>query len=173
MAAKKKAKKRAPTTKSVGRPTLYQDRYVGDAYRYCLMGATDEELADAFGVATSTLYEWKNQYPEFSEAIKEAKHPADASVVGALHQRATGAEWVEEQAIKLKEVTYENGKRVKETERVEVVPVTRRVPPDTTAGIFWVKNRRKNWRDKQDIEHSGTVVLDQILAGTFAGAKGQ
>lgn len=125
------------------------------AFEACLLGATDEELAEYFSIHVATLYEWKNRYPEFAEAIKSGKRPADQSVATALHGRATGAEWKEEQAIKVKRVEYsESGKRILEEERVEIVEVTRRAPPDTTAAIFWLKNRRAtDWRDK--IEHTG------------------
>lgn len=144
--------------KSVGgRPSSYRPEYAEQAYHQCLAGATDAVLAEFFGVAESTINAWKNQYPEFSEAIKSGKAPADGNVASALYNRAVGAEWVEEQAIKCKTVEYENGKRVREEERVEVVEVTRRAPPDTTAAIFWLKNRRPDvWRDKQDLEHSGS-----------------
>jgi transposase len=144
----------------VSRPTLYQPEYVEQAYDACLLGATDEELAARFGVHVDTVYEWKKRYPEFSEAIKAGKRPADERVACALHSRATGAEWKEEQAIKLKRVEYVDGKRVLEEERVEVVEVTRRAPPDTTAGIFWLKNRKADdWRDKQEVQHSGNVLV--------------
>lgn len=139
-----------------GRPSAYKPEYCDHAYEYCLLGATDEELAEAFGVACSTLYEWKNQYPEFAETIKKGKKPADAGVAAAMFRRATGAEWLEEQAIKLKTVEYSDGRKVREEERVEIVAVKRAAPPDTTAGIFWLKNRHpSHWRDKQDHEHTG------------------
>jgi hypothetical protein len=36
--------------------------------------------------------------------------------------------------------------------------VTKEVQPDTTAEIFWLKNRKpETWRDKKDIEHSGNI----------------
>jgi hypothetical protein len=35
-----------------------------------------------------------------------------------------------------------------------IVPYTEHYPPDTTACIFWPKNRRRDkWRDKHEIEH--------------------
>jgi transposase-like protein len=146
-----------------GRPTKYDEAFPSIAYEHCLLGATDKELAEFFGIAESTLYEWKKEYPEFSEAIKKGKAPADAQIATALFNRANGAEWVEEQAFKLKTVTYEGGKRVLEEERLEVVEVTRRAPPDTTAAIFWLKNRKPEvWRDKQDLELSGEVKIPEL-----------
>ena len=42
-----------------------------------------------------------------------------------------------------------------------IVPYTERYPPDTTAAIFWLKNRRPDlWRDKHRIEHSGQVATN-------------
>lgn len=149
----KKAKSKAVKKSAGGRPTSYRAEYVEDAHAQCLLGATDEELAAHFGISCATLYEWKKRYPEFSEAIKRGKRPADKEIAHALFQRARGAEWVEEQAIKCRTVTYKDGKRVREEERVEVVEVTRRAPPDTTAGIFWLKNRQpQHWRDRQDVD---------------------
>lgn len=140
-----------------GRPSKYDEAFPAVAYEQCLLGATDKELAEFFDIAESTLYEWKKEYPEFSEAIKRGKAPADGEIAAALYNRAHGAEWVEEQAFKLKTVTYDNGKRLKEEERLEVVEVTRRAPPDTTAAIFWLKNRRPDlWRDKQQVEQTQT-----------------
>lgn len=150
-----------------GRPTSYREEYVDRAEEYARVGATNAEMAEAFGVAESTFYAWQNEYPEFAEALKRGKLPADTTVANALYEKATGAEWVEEQAIKVKTVQYENGKRLKEEERVEVVEVTRRAPPDTTAIIFWLKNRRStDWRDKQEIDNKHTVAdpLQELLS---------
>lgn len=134
-----------------GRPTKYREEYAEQATTLCLLGATDAILAEFFGVSEQTINNWKGKHPEFLEALKAGKLQADLEVANSLYQKAVGAEWVEEQAIKLKRVQYENGKRVLEEERVEIVEVTRRAPPDTTAQIFWLKNRRPGeWRDKID-----------------------
>lgn len=143
-----------------GRPTEYDPSYNEEAFGLCLLGAVDAELAEHFGIAQSTLYEWKNRHPEFAEAIKRGKHPADAIVAGSLFQRAQGYEWDEAVPIKVKEVIYENGKRLKETERIETVMVHKVVPPDPTSMIFWLKNRRRgDWKDKQEIGFDGDSPL--------------
>jgi transposase-like protein len=103
-------------------------------------GLTDVQIAHNLGVGTTTLYEWKNDYTEFAEALKRGKEVVDRMVENALLKRALGYEF--------EEVTYENGA---ETKRVR-----KEVVPDTTAQIFWLKNRKpEEWRDKQNIEHSG------------------
>lgn len=143
----------------VGRPTKYKEQYCEQAYKLCLLGATDKELANFFEVNEDTIHEWKKVHPKFSESIKDAKESADAEVAKSLNEKARGYRYTKMQPIKVKEVTYENGKRVREIEHVEIVPTEEVVPPDTVAGIFWLKNRRKfNWRDKVETEHSGEVV---------------
>lgn len=133
---------------TAGRPTAYKKEFAKQAAKLCALGATDDEMADFFTVNRSTIYRWKLDYPEFCNAIKSAKHIADERVERSLYQKATGYNYTEEQAVKLKVDQYK--------EEVEVVEVEKHAPADTTAAIFWLKNRRKaEWRDKQEVEHSG------------------
>lgn len=125
-----------------GRPSKYKEEYDEQAYKLCLLGATDKELGDFFEVAESTINLWKLEHEGFSESIKRGKSLADAIVAEKLFHRATGYEH-EEQKVFL----YE-GQPV-------IVDTVKHYPPDTTAGIFWLKNRQPNlWRDKQVIDHS-------------------
>lgn len=156
---KKPDEKEKSASNPVGSPSKYNPEYCQKAYEFCLLGATNKELADHFGVALSTLQEWKLVHPEFSDAIKRGKTPADATVANALYERAKGAKYKEQQAFKLKKVIYENGKKIAEEERIEVVELDKEVPPDTTAAIKWLSNRRSTapadsipWRDKVDID---------------------
>lgn len=154
---------------AAGRPSEYNPEFVEQVRKLCLLGATDAELADFFEVCEATLNNWKNAHPEFLESIKSGKRIADAEVAQKLYGRAIGSEWTEEAAIKVKTVHYENGKRSMEEEKVVTIPVKCAAPPDTTACIFWLKNRKSSdWRDKQDIAVTGTLtvnVLDEILNG--------
>ena len=137
---------------TVGRPTAYQDTFAAQAEKLCRLGATDSEIADFFDVSTRTVYRWKLDHEDFCQALKAGKEEADARVERGLFQKATGFEYVEEQAIKVKLGPNE--------ERIEVVEVRRYSPTDTTAAIFWLKNRRSaDWRDKVETVHSGSVEL--------------
>ena len=128
-----------------GRPTKYKPEYKDLAYKICLLkNATDADLAKIFDVEESTIYKWKNDYPEFSEAIKEGKEIADAEVVAALYHRAKGYSHPEDK------IFNDNGTPL-------VVPTTKHYPPDTAAAFIWLKNRA-GWRDKQEVEHSGEVL---------------
>lgn len=141
----------------LGRPSGFDPAYIEQVKTLCQLGATDDEMAEFFGINRVTLYRWKLQFPDFCNAIKVAKQAADDRVERSLYQKATGYTVIEQQAIKIKIDQYQ--------ERVEVVDVERYIPPDTTAQIFWLKNRRKEtWRDKQDVEHTAIGALGGILS---------
>ena len=129
-----------------GRPTSYKPEYCEQAVKLSKMGATDVEMADFFEVAISTLNLWKIKHTEFSESLRVGKEIADKRVVDSLYQRAMGYTHPDV------DIRVVEGAIVK-------TDLVKHYPPDTTAMIFWLKNRDpSNWRDKTDIEHSGTVA---------------
>jgi len=134
-----------------GRPSKYDPAKTPEqAYKLCLLGATDKELADFFGVAESTLNKWKIDYPEFSEALNRGKVEADARVAHSLYHRALGYEHPDT------DIRVVNGE-------VVITPTIKRYPPDTAAAIFWLKNRQRGkWRDK--IEHDHGVQPDMSMS---------
>lgn len=110
-------------------------------------GATDEIIAQKIGISNSTLYAWKDRYPEFSEALKKGKEIVDIQVENALLKRALGFEY-DEITQEIKE--DENGKKEKHQKVVKKM-----VPPDTGAAMAWLKNRcPKKWRDNHKVDHS-------------------
>ncbi len=131
-----------------GRPTLYKPEFVKQAAKLCDLGATDAELASFFGVTEVTLNRWKVSHPEFCKSIKVAKEALDNRVERSLYNRAVGYTYPSE-----KIMTVAQGGGVSSVERVKI---KEHVPPDVTAQIFWLKNRRKqDWRDKVDTEITG------------------
>lgn len=123
-----------------GRPTKYKHEYADQAYRLCLLKATDEEMADFFGIRASTFNRWKKDHPEFWESITRGKLQADAEVAEKLRERALGYSHPEC-------IIYQG---------VVTGEVTKHYPPDTQAASLWLRNRQPGkWRDKQDHEHSG------------------
>lgn len=149
---------------TLGRPSSYRPEYTPFVAELCARGATDIELAEVLAVTQRTLNNWKAVHPEFAEALKRGKDPADERIVNSLYHKAQDREVEEEQAVKLKTVTYgDNGKRLKEEERVEVVTVKKFIPGDTTAMIFWLKNRRhQEWRDVHKHEHGKAGAFDHM-----------
>jgi hypothetical protein len=123
----------------------------------CKLGATDEEMARCFRVNEATIYRWQKAHPEFREAIRAGKIVADIKIAGKLYDLATGYEYEEVQAIKLREIEYgPDGKKVAVRERVEVVKLRRIRPPETEAAIFWLTNRQKEkWKQRVTEEHKG------------------
>ena len=114
-------------------------------------GLTDEQIAEKLDISVASFYNYKNEHLEFLESLKKGKEVADYEVENALFKKALGYNAKIKKAFKVKEVLYENGKRLKETERIEYAEDEVHIPADTTAQIFWLKNRKPNvWRDKQE-----------------------
>lgn len=127
--------------------TDYRPEYAEQAFNYCLLGATDVDLAGFFHVTDRTLRNWKKRFPEFADKTDAGKAAADAKVARSLYNNATN-----------------NGTML---------------DGDTTACIFWLKNRQKHaWRDRHEIDHSGkvavdpiTLLLSQVEGSTFKPAQ--
>ena len=148
----------------LGRPTDYREEYNEQVLKLCRLGATDKEIADFFDVTEQTINNWKTQHPDFFESIKKGKVQADAEVADKLYKRATGYTFRETtfEKVGAKEETTEVGEEGMESVEQDVFKkkvVVKEMPPDTTAGIFWLKNRRgriksdegQRWADKQEI----------------------
>lgn len=105
-------------------------------------GASEEEIAKRLGIAYSTFNVYKSQKSELSEALKKGAEIVDTEVENALLKRALGYNY--------NETTKE---RNEDGELVVTKIVTKQVAPDTTAQIFWLKNRcPDNWKDKKEID---------------------
>lgn len=122
-----------------GRPTKFKPEFCEQAEKLCKLGATDAEMSDFFQIATSTLYEWKLEYEEFSEAIKRGKLLADAEVASKLYHRAIGYSHPDVHVSQ-----YEG--------QVTITDIEKHYAPDTQAAIHWLNNRQPDrWRNKQEI----------------------
>lgn len=109
-----------------GRPTNYDPEIIPSVAEMSLAGHTDNEIADSIGVDRSTLYRWKQKYPELRDSLKDNKDVCDQRIVRTLYQKASEG--------------------------------------DTTAMIFWLKNRKsKDWRDKSEVEIPGLSALAERI----------
>lgn len=138
--------------KKTGRPSSYNKKYDRIAYQMCLLGATDKQIAEAFGVTEQTVNNWKKDEKgnptSFFESLKKGKVQADAIVADSLYQRAIGYSHPEDK------IFNNDGEPL-------IVPTIRHYPPDTTAIIFWLKNRQPAlWRDRQEIEATVSTGID-------------
>ena len=110
-------------------------------------GLTDEQISHNMGIAKSTYYDWKKKNVEISNALKKGKEVVDLEVENSLYKKAMGYRY--------KEITKENvlNPLTQEYELVVTKEVEKEMPPDTTAQIYWLKNRKpRYWRDRVDFE---------------------
>ena len=121
---------------TAGRPTAYRREFCELAHNYCLLGATNPELAGFFDVAPRTIDNWIASHPAFAEAVREGRVVADARVARCLYERAVGYSCTVERT-----VLHDGEERTLSN----VV----HYPPDTRACIFWLRNRRRDaWSGK-------------------------
>lgn len=114
-------------------------------------GLTDEQIAGNMGINVRTLYLWKKKNVQIFQSLKVGKEVADIEVENALRKKALGFRETEQTVSTRRTVEYENGKRIREVTEPVVTEVEKYYPPDTTAQIFWLKNRKpEKWRDKQE-----------------------
>lgn len=119
----------------VGRPSKFNSQLTAKIAALYATGKTDEEVAKAIGVSVRTIYLWKHSQPDFLHALKESKAVADDLVETSLFRKATGYSHPEEKIF----VSFGEVIRVK---------TIKHYAPDTTAAIFWLKNRRpEEWRE--------------------------
>lgn len=160
-----------------GRPTSFRKEFVEQAEKIGALGATDQELADFFKVDVRTIYRWKHDHPAFCQSLKVGKDTADERVERSLYQKAIG---YEQDEVKIfmpagaAEPVY--------------APFRAKIAADTTAAIFWLKNRKPElWRDvsrqehtgkdggpiqTEQVEHDAASFRSRLLSGVVTGAAG-
>ena len=138
-------------------------------------GLTEEQIARNMGVSRSTLSDYKVKYPDILRAIKNSKEVADREVENALFKKARGYTVKLKKPMKVRHVEYDevSGRKVAEYERIEYIEEEVHVPADTTAQIFWLKNRKPNeWRDKVTVtDESSLEKLDELISSIDTLAK--
>jgi hypothetical protein len=142
--------KTKPERKKPGPPSTYKPEYAKIAKLLCARGATNAVLADAFSVNTSTIFDWQARHDDFAEAMAKGKAEIfDPLVERALAQRAIGYS-----------VDTEEVKITKDGDEIRY-QLRKHFAPDTTACIFWLKNRQpEKWRDVYDYKHGGKVEFE-------------
>ena len=138
-----------------GRPTDYDPEFAKQAAKLCKLGATNNDLADFFEVSVRTIIRWTIAEPKFCHSLKLGKAAADNRVEQSLYHRAIG-------------YTHESLKIFNNQGEIIEVPFKEHYPPDTTAAIFWLKNRKsKEWRDTSQVRHdfdlTKAVEADELV----------
>ena len=132
---------------TIGRKGKYEEWLTEDGLTrltgWARDGLTEPQICQNMGIGISTLTEWKTKFPAIAASIKKGREPVDIQVENALLRRALGYDYEET----ITEVEDLGGGRTKK----HVRKVTKHVPADTTAQIFWLKNRKpKQWREKME-----------------------
>lgn len=137
-------------------------------------GLTDEQIAHNMGIGYSTLQTWKGKHQDIQDTLKKNKAVVDYEVENALLKRALGYSYTE--TTSERRMNEDTG----EYEMVTTKEVVKEIIPDTTAQIFWLKNRKPNtWRDKKDVDVGGSVhsvissMTDDELSERIANLKGK
>ena len=132
-------------------------------------GLTDEQIAAKIGITAKTLYEWQNRFSEIREAIKKGKAPVDVEVENALLKSALGYYVTIKEPIKVKTEKQKVGEGKIVEEHIEYVEKQIYIPPQNTAQIFWLKNRKPDkWKDKRE---QVVATKDGMLADLISGLK--
>ena len=135
---------------SPGQPTSYKPDYNALARNYCLLGATNEELAQFFEVSHRTIDNWIATHGAFGKSVRDGRLHADAGIASRLHERAMG--YV--QVIERRELCRGEEK---------VITTTVHYPPDTNACMFWLRNRQPTkWRHR--VVDTPAVDTGELLA---------
>ena len=138
----------------MARPTKFKEEFTAQAEKLCKLGATDMEIADFFEIDVRTLQRWKAENEEFCHSIKVAKEVADDRVERSLFARANGYEHDEV------DIRVVGGEIVQ-------TPIRKYYAPDTTAAIFWLKNRKpKEWRETKAVELTGAGGGPVVVAAS-------
>lgn len=136
-----------------GRSSDYDPSMNDQARKLALLGMTNEEMAEFFGVHVSTFQRWLAENIAFHEAVSEGKVVADANVADSFYKRATGEHVEVEKIIKNRE-----------TGEYTVIKYKTYIPGEASAALNWLKNRRrKDWQDKVDHNHTGKVDIITVV----------
>ena len=134
--------------KKVGRPSKIEVIDFEQVRQLAEDGKTNEQIAEALGICVATVYNLKNASKEFLEALKDGKSISDAIVEKSLFERACGYSHPEDK------IFCHEG-------HITIQRTMRHYPPDPTAMIFWLKNRKpKEWRDSVEV---GSSAFSEII----------
>jgi hypothetical protein len=146
-----------------GAPTKYKPEYAEQARKLCLLGYTDVQLAEFYGVCEATIYNWKKEHPDFLESMNKGKAIADSEVAASLYERATGYSHPDTH------ISNYQGEVTK-------TDIVKHYPPDTAAAFIWLKNRA-GWKDRKELDvkakHNYSEMTDEELDAEIAALESE
>lgn len=144
-----------------GPKSKFNDKVRETFLRLIKEGKTEDEIADIVGVCRKTLNNWKGEHPELLYAVREARQTADELVEASLYRRALGYSHPETKLFAHEGIVFSKEE------------VTKHYPPDTTAAMFWLRNRQpKRWKEKTEsdvtVNNNVTTLTDEQLDAKLA-----
>lgn len=181
----------------IGRPTKYRKDLDDKVFKLCLLGCTDLEICEIWGLSESTLNLWKLKHRSFSESMRAGRVDADMKVVASMYDRACGytkkikETYVTEELIAPVSIDKETGKPKKKlaqqeqdyddfnsVEDAKTVKIKRtentkeiHMPADFQSMSLWLRNRQpKKWRDKPESTEGNNngITLEGVVANKAA-----
>lgn len=139
-------------------------------------GLTNEQIAKKIGVRRQTISEWSKKYPDIADALKKGKEVVDSEIEDSLISvmkkhtiTTTQYKMVKKDDFNLKaerskfanvykldhpnatknEILIATAENVEVYEKIPISKTVTEVDPNTSAIIFWLKNRRPDvYRDQ-------------------------
>ena len=122
---------------------LFLPDHLDQVRAIAMQGIEEEQMSELFDISPRQMGLWKKQYPLFKEALESGYTDADAAVLGALYQVATG-------------YTHDEEKIFQWDGEVIRADTIKHYKPDVQAIKLWLTNRqREHWADRNQTEHSG------------------
>lgn len=123
-------------------------------------GKTEDEIGNILGVTRRTLNNWKGKHSDLLYAVREARQVADQLVEASLYSRALG-------------YSHPETKTFMHEGCIITEDITKHYPPDTTAAMFWLRNRQpKRWREKTEgdvnVNNNFNTLTDEQLEAKIA-----
>lgn len=145
------------TEQDIHANSTFQQEYIELAYRLALVGLTDEAMLTVFETSVGTFNRWKHMFPEFNLALRKGRIIADTEVVMSLRDKALGYD--------KKAYVITNHRGV-----VTKTPYTKHYPAETTAIIYWLKNRQRGlWSDLKHIQNNIDInIMKQAEIDQFS-----
>ena len=129
----------------MGRPTKYDTEikpHLEEIKEAVAAGATYKEIAKAFGIAESTIYKYKKEKKEFSQAFMRGREKIVFEIKGALLKKALGFTYTERKTVAKKDKDGDNIVLIEEYER--------QCLPSETAAAMLLRNYDADWRDQDN-----------------------
>lgn len=146
----------------MGRPSKYDTEvkpHLEEIRNAVEAGATNEEIAKAFGISLSSIYKYKAEKKEFADAFARGREKVIFDIKAALLKKALGYEYQEKKQYIKKD---ESGENITYTEIT-----TKHQPPSETAGAMLLRNYDNGWIDKDSTTtelHKQEMELKKAIA---------